>query len=51
MLRPIKDKYIAGYRLGCDKVGILGHISSSVDLVWVIDPLNDLDACGRVSVE
>ena len=51
MFRSVEDENVTGYCLGRDKIGILGHIPSSIDLVRVVDPLDDFDTRGSVGIE
>lgn len=44
MLCPVKDINISVYALRRDEVGILGHIPCPVNLSFVVDLLNDVDA-------
>lgn len=50
MLRSVKDENIAGYCLGSDQVCILRHVSSTVDLMRMVDALDDLDARWGVGI-
>lgn len=43
MLRPVKHVNIPADCLGSDDVWVLGHVSSAVDLVLMVDSLNDSD--------
>ena len=51
MFRSVEDENVTGYCLGRDKIGILGHIPSSIDLVRVVDSLDDFDTRGSVGIE
>lgn len=44
MLRAIKHIYFSGNSLRRDQVGVLGHITRSVDFALMVDFLDDLDA-------
>lgn len=50
MLRSVKDENISGYCLGSDQICILRHVTSTVDLMRMVDALNDLDARRSVGV-
>lgn len=51
MLCAIKHKHLASDRLGRNKVGVLGHVPRAVDLPFMVDLLDDLNAwAGRDSV-
>ena len=43
---PVKDVYIPTDSFGCNQVGVLRHITGTIDLVQVIDALDDSHACG-----
>lgn len=44
MLCPVENEDFSRDSLGRDQVWILGHVSSAIDLSWVIDSLYDLYA-------
>ncbi len=44
MLRAIKYVHFSGNSLSCDEVGVLWHITRSVDFALMVDFLDNLDA-------
>lgn len=42
VLRAVKDQYLSGDSFGGDEIRVLGHISRTVNLSFVVDFLDDL---------
>ena len=43
MFRPVEYQYLSRRAFGGNQIGVLGHVSSFVDLPWVNYLLNDLN--------